>query len=142
MNKFIPKNYKYKKIHKKVYINKLINFKLNYLKYNTCGLKILTNGLLSSIVLETIRKFIIKRIKKTGKLIINAYPYIPITKKSIGMRMGKGVGKIDKWVYPVKKGLILLELNNVSINIAKIIFKSISYKLPIKSKFVYLKKNV
>ena len=95
MNKFIPKNLKYKKVHKKVYINKLTNYKLNHLKYNSCGLKILTNGLLSAVVLEAIKKLIMKKIKKTGRLLINAYPHIPITQKSIGMRMGKGVGNVS-----------------------------------------------
>ena len=139
MNKFIPKNLKYNKVHKKVYVNKLVNYKLNHLRTNSCGLKILTNGLLSAVVLEAIKKFIIKRIKKVGKLIINAYPHIPVTQKSIGMRMGKGVGNVSNWVFPLKRGLILFELNNVPLNIAKVILKSAAHKLSVKTKFVYLK---
>tara|TARA_R110001592_G_scaffold275133_3_gene542160 strand:- start:4750 stop:5040 length:291 start_codon:yes stop_codon:yes gene_type:complete len=96
MNKFIPKNFKYKKIHKKVYIKNLTYYRFNYLKKNTYGLKILTNGLLSSEILEAIRQSIKRKIKKLGTLKINVYPNLPITRKSNGMRMGKGVGNIDK----------------------------------------------
>jgi len=139
MNKFIPKNFKYKKVHKKVYINKLICLRLNYLKENPYGLKILSNGLLSSVVLEAARKSIKKKLKKVGILKINVFPNIPITKKSNGIRMGKGIGNIAQWVFPLKKGLILFELNNVSLNTAKIALKAASYKLPVKTKFIYLK---
>lgn len=139
MNKFIPKNYKYKKIHKKVYIKNSIYQKSNYLKKNSFGLKILTNGLLSSIILEASRKTIRKKLKKIGNIKINIFPNIPLTKKSSGIRMGKGIGNISKWVCPLKKGIILFELTNVSLNTAKIALKAASYKLPVKSKFIYVK---
>jgi len=42
-------------------------------------------------------------------------------------------------VFPVKKGRILFELNNVSLEMAKSAFKSAAFKLPVKSKFVYKK---
>jgi large subunit ribosomal protein L16 len=51
--------------------------------------------------------------------------------------MGKGVGSISKWVFPVKKGRILFELNNVSFDLAKSALRSAAFKLPLKSKFVY-----
>ena len=139
MVKYIPSNYKYKKIHRKVYINKLVQFRSNYLKKNSCGLKIVTNGILTSTMIEEARNFIMKRIKKVGTLRVNIFSHFPITKKSNGIRMGKGVGDIDQWVSPVRSGLILFELTNIPFNTAKKILTSVSYKLPVKTKFIYLK---
>ena len=51
--------------------------------------------------------------------------------------MGKGVGSIDGWVFPIKKGRILFELDGVSLELAKSALRSASYKLPMKSKFIY-----
>ncbi|NXX83805.1 RM16 protein, partial [Urocolius indicus] len=37
-------------------------------------------------------------------------PFKPLTRKSLGHRMGGGKGPIDRWVTPVKSGRLLLEL--------------------------------
>lgn len=137
MNKFIPKSYKYKKIRKRVKLNCLKDFRSNELRDFNYGLKILDNGVISSIVLEAARRSITRKLKRTGKLKINGFPSIPVTSKPLGVRMGKGVGSIDSWVFPVKKGRILFELKGVSIDLAKSALRSASYKLPVKSKFVY-----
>lgn len=137
MNKFLPSSYKYKKIRKRVRINPLSDYRTSVLKNSQFGLKILDNGIISSVVLEAARRSITRKLKKFGNLKINGFPNIPITAKSLGVRMGKGVGSISGWVFPVKKGRILFELSNVSIDVAKSALKSASHKLPMKSKFVY-----
>jgi len=95
MNKFIPKNYKYKKIRKRVRINSLTDFRTNILKNGKYGLKILDNGLISSVVLEAARRSITRKLKRLGTLKINGFSNIPVTAKSLGVRMGKGVGSIS-----------------------------------------------
>ena len=95
MNKFIPKDFKYKKIRKRVRVNKLKDYKLCKLKDFSYGLKIIDNTLISSVVLEAARRSIVKKLKKLGTLKINGFPNIPITSKPIGVRMGKGVGSIS-----------------------------------------------
>ena len=137
MNKFIPKNYKYKKIRKRVRANNLKDFRTNTLKNFKFGLKILDNGVISSVVLEAARRSITRRLKRLGNLKINGFSNIPITAKSLGVRMGKGVGSISGWVFPVKKGRVLFELDGVSFDLAKAAFRSAAYKLPFKSKFIY-----
>lgn len=137
MNKFIPKSYKYKKVRKRVKLNCLKDFRCSYLKNSNYGLKILDNCVISSVVLEAARRSITRKLKRIGSLKINGFPHVPITSKPLGVRMGKGVGSIEGWVFPVKKGRILFELNGVSMELAKSAFRSASYKLPVKSKFVY-----
>lgn len=95
MNKFIPKNYKYKKIRKRVRANNLTDFRTNILKTGKYGLKILNNGIISSVVLEAARRSITRKLKRLGTLKVNGFSNIPITAKSLGVRMGKGVGSIS-----------------------------------------------
>jgi len=89
MNKFIPKNYKYKKIRKRVRISKISDKRLNILKHGKYGLKVLESGAISSVVFEAARRIIAKKLNRTGTLRINGFSDIPITSKSLGVRMGK-----------------------------------------------------
>ena len=137
MNQFIPKNYKFKKIRKRVRNTKLQDFRSSFLKTSKYGLKVLDNGVISSTVFEAARRSITRKIKRIGKLKINGFPYVPLTSKPVGVRMGKGVGSIDGWVFPIKRGRILFELDGVSLELAKSALRSASYKLPMKTKFIY-----
>ena len=136
MNKFIPKSYKNGKIRKKSKFTKRKEIKHINLKNGNIGLKCLQSGQISSEVLESLRRSVNKRIKKIGKMIIYLQANKPLTKKSIGLRMGKGSGSIDSWVGVVKKGKILIELKNVPENIAWLALKSASLKLPINTKII------
>jgi large subunit ribosomal protein L16 len=51
--------------------------------------------------------------------------------------MGKGVGSIESWVFPVRRGRVLFEIRGVSLELAKSALRSASYKLPVKTKFIY-----
>jgi len=137
MNKFIPKDYKYRKIRKRVRISNKKDNRSYDLKFGLFGLKIIENGVISSVVFEAARRSITRKLKRSGKLKINGFPQIPVTSKSLGVRMGKGSGNISEWVFPVKKGRVLFELSDVSPEIAKSALKSASHKLPLKTKFIY-----
>lgn len=139
MNNFFPKKYKYKKIRKRIVDTKLTEYRTSNLKTYDFGLKVLKNTVISSTVLEAARRSITRKLKRLGKLKINGFPNIPVTSKSVGIRMGKGVGSISHWVFLVKKGRILFELKDVTFDLAKEAFRSASYKLPVKSKFIYKK---
>ncbi len=75
-------------------------------------IKSLSSGRISEFELEAARKAIKRIIKRKGKLLIRVKPYQPLTRKSAGVRMGKGKGRIDRYVYPIKPGKIILELIN------------------------------
>ena len=94
MNKFIPKSYKYKKLRKRIRTNLLTDYRCSILKSSNFGLKIMENTIISSIILEAARRSITRKLKRMGKLRINGFPFVPLTKKSLGVRMGKGVGNI------------------------------------------------
>jgi large subunit ribosomal protein L16 len=95
MNKFFPKNFKFKKIRKRIRVNNLKDFRTSFLKTYNYGLKILDNTIISSVVLEAARRAITRRLKRAGNLKINGFPFVSVTSKSLGVRMGKGVGSIS-----------------------------------------------
>ena len=50
--------------------------------------------------------------------------------------MGKGKGDLDYWAAIVRPGTILFELGNVTEEKAKLAFKRIAHKMPIKVRMV------
>lgn len=133
----IPRNTNYKKIRKNVRFKKGKDFKMNVLdNKSTCGLKVLESGTISMTVFEAVRRIIKKKTKKQGILKVNGFPNISVTKKPIGLRMGKGVGNIELWVFPVKKGRILFELIGVPVEIGRIALMAAAHKLNLSTKIL------
>ena len=137
MNKFIPKNYRYLKVRKRLKFKVKKELKHTSLKQGTIGLKCLESGNINSIILEAIRRSISRRIKKIGKMLIYVHPNIPLTKKPVGVRMGKGSGSLNSWIIPIKKGKVIIELINVPDSIGFLALKAASHKLPFRTKIIY-----
>jgi large subunit ribosomal protein L16 len=83
----------YKKIHK-IKISSLINKKLSTIKYGLHGLKVVKPGILTAKQIETARRVISRETKRVGKVFIRVFFNLPITKKPLLSRMGKGCGPI------------------------------------------------
>ncbi len=64
------------------------------------------------------------------------FPDYPFTAKPIGVRMGKGKGRVDMWVARVCRGKILFELDGVAQAISQKALVSASKKLPLKTVLV------
>lgn len=136
---FIPKKSKFKKSRKGKFFNQINGSVVGVyqLRSGCVGLKALSAKRLTSKQLETLKQTIIKTIKKSGRLIINAFPNIPISKKPIEVRMGKGKGSVDRWVFKVKPGFILCEVVADNVEIAISALKTVKKKLNIRSKIVF-----
>lgn len=134
---FIPKNTKYNKQRKGKTINKIVQNSLETLtKPNIIYLKAAVSGRISSKQLTACKLTINKIIKKQGQLIIRAFADTPLTKKPTGIRMGKGKGNIDTWIYKAKAGAILFEINTFAKVLGTKALKSVQFKLPILTKIV------
>ena len=66
-----------------------------------------------------------------AKVYLRVFPHIPVTKKGLAVRMGKGKGAVDHFVSFVRAGHMLFEYNCSSSLSAKKAFRAVSYKLPI-----------
>lgn len=87
--------------------------------------------------MESVRRVIIRRVRKIGKIWIRAFPYKPVSAKPTKTRMGKGKGSVQYWVCPIQPGQIIIELSgSFSEEIAKETLNLASQKLPVNTKFV------
>ena len=100
------------------------------------GLKATTRGRVTARQIEAARRAMTRYIKRGGKIWIRIFPDVPITKKPIEVRMGKGKGSVDRWVAKVKPGRIMFEVDGVSESIAKEGLRLAAMKLPVKCRFV------
>jgi len=83
----------YKKKHK-IQISTLTNKKLSTLKYGFHGLKVVKPGILTTKQIETARRVISRETKRICKVFIRIFFNLPITKKPLLSRMGKGCGVV------------------------------------------------
>ena len=92
---------------------------------------------LKAAQIEAARMSILKTVGRKGlKIWIKVFPHIPVTKKPLEVRMGKGKGSVDHFVANVKAGKMLFEFKCPSANTAKLAFIQAKHKLPINVKFV------
>lgn len=99
-----------KKIHKQSNINTQSSKLASITKEGFLGLKSLDNKQITDSQIEAARRCITRITKRNCKLWIRIKCNIPLTKKSIGSRMGKGCGAFHIFVHNLKKGTIIFEV--------------------------------
>ena len=100
------------------------------------GLKCTTRGRITARQIEAARRAINRRIRRGGKVWIRIFPDVPITKKPLEVRQGKGKGNVEYWVAKVQPGRVLYEMEGVSQEIARDAFRLAAAKLPVQTVFV------
>ena len=130
----MPKRTKYRKPHRLTYDG---HAKGNTeLHFGTFGLQAKEGAWIKARQIEAARVAISRQLKRGGKLWINIFPHLALTKKPLETRQGKGKGNVEEWVAVVKKGKIMFELADVTEEQAREALRLASHKLPIKCKFV------
>lgn len=130
----IPSRTKYRRVHRLPYDGRAKgNTKVTQGEY---GLMAKEGAWITSNQIEAARVAMTRYMKRGGKVFINIFPHMPLTKKSIGTRMGKGKGAVEAWVAVVKEGKILFEISGVDEATAREALRLASHKLPITTKFV------
>jgi len=127
MKKFEIKSKYFKK---KLNTNK--NYKTFFIKKGNLGINISKNKNYSINLIEALRRIIRKPLKKNIKLLRKNVLNFNKTKKALGIRMGKGKGKIDKKYFFMQYGEILYEINEIIYD--KVYIKKYISFLKIKSK--------
>ena len=112
----------------------------NKLAYGDFGIIATEPCWIKSNQIEAARIAMTRYIKRGGKVWINIFPHMPLTKKPLGTRQGKGKGNVESWVAVVKSGKIMFEISEVTEDVAREALRLASHKLPIKTKFV-MKEN-
>lgn len=81
--------------------------------------------------------------KDFNKFYIQIFPTIPLSKKPLQTRMGKGKGRPkESWIAPVKPGSVLFSVYG-TVQKQKILRASrgIYFRMPVKTKMVYTRKR-
>ena len=129
-----PTRTKYRKAHK----GRIHGFagRGQLLNYGAYGLKALEAERVISKQIEAARVALTRHMKRQGRVWTRIFPNIPVSKKPIEVRMGKGKGSPEFYACRVKPGRILFEVDGVSEQIAKEALYKASAKLPIKTKTI------
>jgi len=130
----MPKKVKHRKWHKGR--AKGIETRASELNFGSFGLKALDSKWVTSRQIEAARRVIIRYLKKGGKLWIRIFPDKPVTFKGNEVPMGGGKGGVDHYVFPVKPGRIIFELDGIKEETAREAFKITGSKLPIRTRFI------
>ena len=102
----------------------------------TYGLMAMEGAWITSQQIEAARIAMTRYMKRGGKVWINIFPNLSLTKKPLETRQGKGKGNPEVWVAVVKQGKIMFEIDEVTEDVAREALRLASHKLPIKTKFV------
>ena len=104
--------------------------------FGSFGLKALTNARVTSNQIEAARKVLTRATAKTGKLWIRIFPDRPITAKPAEVGMGSGKGDPKHYVFQVRPGRILFEMDGVDEKVARAHMRQAGMKLPVKTTIV------
>ena len=130
----MPKRTKYRKSHTIKYEGKAKgNTTLNEGEY---GLVATQGGWISARQIEAARIAMTRYMKRGGKVFINIFPHMPVTRKPLEQRQGTGKGNVEEWVAVVKKGKIMFEISEVDEAIAREALRLASHKISVTSKIV------
>jgi large subunit ribosomal protein L16 len=130
----IPKKVKHRKWRKRV--SKGNETRSTEIAFGSYGLKFLQADRITSRQIEAARRAIIRYLRKGGKLWIRIFPDRPITTKGAEVPMGGGKGSVDHYVFPVKPGRIIFEIEGIKEEDAREAFRKAADKLPVKTKFI------
>jgi large subunit ribosomal protein L16 len=130
----MPKRTKHRKTFRIRYDGKAKgNTELHFGEY---GLMAKEGAWITANQIEAARIAMTRYMKRGGKVWINIFPNLSLTKKPLETRQGKGKGNPEVWVAVVKEGKIMFEIADVSEEVAREALRLASHKLPIKTKFV------
>jgi large subunit ribosomal protein L16 len=108
----------------------------NTLAFGQFGLKALEPDRVTARQIEAARRALTRAMKRSGRVWIRVFPDVPVSKKPIEVRMGKGKGTPEFWVARVKPGRVLFELDGVPVAVAKEALALAAAKLSVKTRFI------
>ena len=106
------------------------------LNFGTYGLKATEPDRINARQIEAARRAMTRAMKRMGRVWIRIFPDVPISKKPIEVRMGKGKGSPEYWAAKVKPGRIMFEIDGVPEAVAREALRLAAMKMSVKSRIV------
>jgi large subunit ribosomal protein L16 len=106
------------------------------LNFGQFGLKALEPNRVNAREIEAARRAITREMKRQGRVWIRIFPDVPVSKKPIEVRMGKGKGAPEFWAARVAPGRIMFEIDGVSEAVARESLRLGAAKLSVRTKII------
>lgn len=132
----VPKKVKHRKWMKGRSLNRRVETRGTQLSFGNFGLKSESSAWVNSRQIEAARRTISNFIKREGKVWIRIFPDKPITKRPPELTMGGGKGAVDHYVFPVKPGRVLFEMDGVKEEVAREALRLAGNKLPLRTRII------
>jgi large subunit ribosomal protein L16 len=131
-----PKKQKHRKQQKGRSRRRLVETRGTTLSYGKYGIQAQSAAWVDGRQIEAARKAITNALKREGRVWIRIFPDKPVTKLPPEVTLGGGKGEVDRYVFPVKPGRMLFEIDGVSEATARAALRLAGHKLPVRTKVV------
>ena len=101
--------------------------------FGSFALKATSGSRLTSNQIESARKVLTRATGKGGKMWIRVFPDRPVTAKPAEVGMGSGKGDPKGFIFEVRPGRVLFELDGVDATVARAALRQAGMKLPMRT---------
>jgi large subunit ribosomal protein L16 len=130
----MPKRTKYRKVHRGRLKGQATRG--NRVEFGDYGLQSLDYAWLSGRQIEAGRVAASRATDGQARIWIRVFPHKPVSSKPAEVRMGTGKGEVEFWAAEIKPGTVLYELGGLTEDRAKVAFKRVAHKMPIRVKMI------
>lgn len=104
--------------------------------FGSYGLKATTQARITSNQLEAARRALSRAAGKTAKIWTRIFPDRPFTQKAAEVGMGSGKGDVQGYVFDVRPGRVIFEVDGAPEAMAREALRKAGTKLPIKVRVI------
>ncbi len=104
--------------------------------FGSFGLKATTQARITSNQLEAARRALTRAAGKTAKVWTRVFPDRPFTQKAAEVGMGSGKGDVQGYVFDVRPGRVIFEVDGAPEAMAREALRKGGTKLPVKTRVI------
>ncbi len=104
--------------------------------FGSFGLKALTQARVTSNQLEAARRALTRAGGKSAKIWTRIFPDRPFTQKAAEVGMGSGKGDVAGYVFDVRPGRVIFEIDGATEPISREALRKAGTKLPLRARVV------
>ncbi|MBI2633794.1 MAG: 50S ribosomal protein L16 [Parcubacteria group bacterium] len=131
-----PRKVKHRKWQKGRSRSRMVETRGTTLAFGAYGLRAEEASWITGRQIEAARRAMTRFIQRGGKIWIRVFPDKPVTIRPPEVTMGGGKGSVSHYVFPVKPGRVLFEMDGIAENVAQEAMRLAASKLPIKTRFI------
>ena len=104
--------------------------------FGSFGLKAMTQARVTSNQIEAARRALSRSAGKGAKIWIRIFPDRPVTQKAAEVGMGSGKGDLSGYVFDVRPGRVLFEIDGTTEAISREALRKAGTKLPLTARVI------